>query len=93
MLSLKAIYGFNAIPKMVFCFVFFFAEIEKFILKVHLESQETPVKIILKKNTVGCPKLPYFKVCYKTVWYWYKKRCINQWHIIENPKINPSIYD
>ena len=22
-----------------------------------------------------------------------QKRCINQWHIIENPKINPSIYD
>ena len=91
----KVIYRFNAIliklPRA------FFTELEQKNFTIRMETK----KILnsqsnIEKGVEGI-RLPNFKLYHKamvikTVWYWHKKRNIDQWYKIECPEINPRTY-
>ena len=91
----NATYRFNVIP--IKSSMAFFTELKEKNFTIHMEIQKTPnsQSSLEKEEWTGEIDLPDFRLYYKgtvikTVWYWHKKRNIDQWNKMKNPEINPG---
>ena len=91
----KAIYRFSVtsvkLPMTIF------TELEQKFFKLLWKHKRPPIAKTVLKNGLVRIMHPHLRLYYKatvikTVWYWHKKRNIDQWNNIESTKINPCIY-